>query len=67
MPVFPCKYNHEEAEKDLNWASKFWKKEGEAIPTQNPNKCKTCEYNEKCGCLCPRFARAVVLKLQMLL
>lgn len=50
--VFLCKYNHGDAEKDLNWAVKFWKKEREAIPTQNSNKCKTCEYYEKCGCLC---------------
>jgi len=46
--VYFCKYNHGEAEKDLNWAVKFWKQEREAIPTQNPNKCKTCEYFEKC-------------------
>jgi hypothetical protein len=50
--VFLCKYNHGDAEKDLNWAVKFWKKEREAIPTQNLNKCKTCGYYEKCGCLC---------------
>ena len=31
------KYNREEAEKDLDWAIKFWKKEREAIPTENPN------------------------------
>jgi PD-(D/E)XK nuclease superfamily len=46
--VFLVKYNHGDAEKDLNWAIKFWKQEREAIPTQNPNKCKTCEYFEKC-------------------
>jgi CRISPR/Cas system-associated exonuclease Cas4 (RecB family) len=46
--VFLRKYNHGDAEKDLNWAVKFWKQEREAIPTQNPNKCKTCEYFEKC-------------------
>jgi hypothetical protein len=31
------KHNREEAEKDLDWAIKFWKKEREAIPTENPN------------------------------
>jgi hypothetical protein len=46
--VFLVKYNHGDAEKDLNWAVKFWKHEREAIATQNPNKCKTCEYLEKC-------------------
>jgi len=47
--VFFCKYNQGDAEKNLNWAVKFWKKERQAIPTTNPNKCKTCEYFEKCG------------------
>lgn len=46
--VFLRKYNHEAAEKDLNWAVKFWKQEREAIPTQNPNKCKKCVYFDKC-------------------
>jgi hypothetical protein len=46
--IFLCKFNRGDAEKDLDWALKFWKKEREAIPTQNPNKCKTCEYLEKC-------------------
>jgi hypothetical protein len=27
------KYNREEAEKDLDWTIKFWKKESESIPT----------------------------------
>lgn len=46
--VFLCKYNQEDAERDLKWAVKFWKQEREAIPTQNTNKCKACEYFEKC-------------------
>ena len=46
--VYLCKYNQEDAEKDLNWALKFWRQERDAMPTQNPNKCKTCEYFEKC-------------------
>jgi CRISPR/Cas system-associated exonuclease Cas4 (RecB family) len=46
--VYLCKYNQEDAEKNLNWALKFWKQERDAIPTQNPSKCKTCEYFEKC-------------------
>jgi len=31
------KYNREETEKELNRAIKFWKKERETIPTENPN------------------------------
>ena len=46
--VFFCKYNQGDAEKDLKWAVKFWRQEREAVATQNPNKCKTCEYHEKC-------------------
>jgi hypothetical protein len=46
--VFLHKYVHEDAEKDINWALKFWKREREAIPSQNLNKCKVCEYFEKC-------------------
>ena len=46
--VFICKYNHEDAERDLNWAVRFWKNERAAIPTQNLNKCRSCEYSEKC-------------------
>ena len=46
--IFLCKYNHENAEKDLDWASKFWRMEREAIPAENPNKCRVCEYLDQC-------------------
>ena len=34
--VFLCKYHHGDAEKNLNWAAKFWKQEREAIPILIP-------------------------------
>jgi hypothetical protein len=46
--VFLCKYNGNEAQSNLDWAVKFWKLEREALATRNLNKCKTCEYFEKC-------------------
>lgn len=46
--VYLHKYDRAEAEKDLDWAVKFWKKEREAIPTENTNKCRKCEYSSQC-------------------
>lgn len=42
------KFNHEDAEKDLDWAIEFWKKTREPIMTSNPNKCRNCEYGVVC-------------------
>ena len=42
------KFNQTDAEKDLDWAIKFWKNSREATPTNNSNKCKNCEYNVEC-------------------
>ena len=46
--IYLHKYDREAAEKDLDWAVKFWKKEREALPTENSNKCKGCEYSKEC-------------------
>jgi CRISPR/Cas system-associated exonuclease Cas4 (RecB family) len=46
--IYLNKFNKAEAEQDLEWALQFWKNARGAIPTRNPNKCKTCEYNAKC-------------------
>ena len=46
--IYFTKFNEEEAEQDLDWAIEFWKNNREAIPTRNPNKCRSCEYNDKC-------------------
>jgi len=42
------KFNQKDAEKALDWATEFWKKSREAIPTTNLNKCRGCEYIEDC-------------------
>jgi len=46
--IYLRKYNLEAAEQDFDWAVKFWKKEREALPTANSNKCKSCEYFRIC-------------------
>ena len=46
--VFLCKYNHSDAERDLDWAVTYWRNKRDAIPTENPNKCNACEYFELC-------------------
>jgi hypothetical protein len=43
------KFDETKAEQDLDWALGFWRKQGDAIPTNNPNKCVSCEYNEECN------------------
>jgi hypothetical protein len=43
------KFNQTEAEKDLDWATEFWKKTREAIMTSNPNKCMKCEHKVECS------------------
>ena len=47
--IYFNKFNQTEAEQDLDWAIEFWRKQREAIPTRNPNKCKSCEYNAECN------------------
>jgi CRISPR/Cas system-associated exonuclease Cas4 (RecB family) len=42
------KFNQTDGEKDLDWAIDFWKNLREAIPSNNPNKCKNCEYKAEC-------------------
>jgi len=46
--IYLNKFNPNEAEQNLDWAIEFWNKQREAIPTRNPNKCKSCEYNVEC-------------------
>ena len=42
-------FNLDESRKELDWALTFWKGEREAIPTKNPNKCKKCQFIDKCS------------------
>jgi len=46
--IYFNKFNQTEAERDLDWSIEFWKKQREAIPTRNPNKCRSCEFNAEC-------------------
>jgi len=43
------KFNQTDAEKDLDWATEFWKKTREATMTSNPNKCIKCEHKVECS------------------
>lgn len=46
--IFFDKFDGNKAEQDLNWAIAFWRKERDAIPTENLNKCVRCEYRTEC-------------------
>jgi hypothetical protein len=46
--IYFHKFNREIAEKDLTWALEFWSKSREAQPTDNHNKCLSCEYRMRC-------------------
>lgn len=46
--IFFERFDGTKAEQDLDWAVAFWRKEREAIPTDNPNKCIRCEYSTEC-------------------
>lgn len=46
--IFISNFNQTEAERDLDWAIEFWKKQREPIPTRNSNKCRACEYKIQC-------------------
>lgn len=41
-------YDKQDALKDILWAKDYWLMKREAIPTRNPSKCRSCEFNEKC-------------------
>jgi hypothetical protein len=41
-------YRSADADQAVFWASGFWKEVREAIPTNNPNKCRSCEYKNNC-------------------
>jgi CRISPR/Cas system-associated exonuclease Cas4 (RecB family) len=46
--IFIHKYRSKDAEREIDWTLDFWNDKRKAIPTKNPNKCKKCEYFEKC-------------------
>lgn len=46
--IYLNRFVSRDAESDVEWAIEFWKKRREAIATINPNKCRSCEFNEQC-------------------
>jgi len=46
--IYVSRFDQTKAERDLEWAIKFWKNQREPVPTRNLNKCKSCEYKTKC-------------------
>lgn len=48
MKFFIFPHEAHEAEKAVAWAQGFWLGKREPIPTENPAKCRACEYNDMC-------------------
>ena len=42
------KFDMTEAQRDLEWALKFWREKRSAQRTDNKNKCRSCEFYNKC-------------------
>ena len=46
--IFVTKFDRDDADRELMWAVEFWKLQRGAIPTRNPNKCRSCVYQKEC-------------------
>lgn len=46
--VYLYEYKKVDAERDIDWALEYWKGSRDANPADNSNKCRHCEYKEKC-------------------
>jgi Exonuclease V - a 5' deoxyribonuclease len=46
--VYLNEYNQPAAERDIDWALDYWLGARETAPVDNPAKCRSCEYREKC-------------------
>ena len=46
--IYFNKFDEQDAKASLEWAIQFWKGQREAISTNNPNKCRICEYHQQC-------------------
>jgi len=46
--VYLYEYKKIDAERDIDWALEYWKGVRDANPADNPKKCRSCEYKEKC-------------------
>ena len=47
--IYVFQYLSENAKEEIDWALDFWKGMRGAIPTQNPDKCISCEYLKECS------------------
>jgi hypothetical protein len=41
-------YSQPAAERDIDWALDYWRGTRDPAPADNPAKCRSCEYREKC-------------------
>ncbi|MGD0804381.1 MAG: PD-(D/E)XK nuclease family protein [Candidatus Bathyarchaeia archaeon] len=46
--VYLYEYNQPMAERDIDWALAYWRGTREIAPVDNPAKCRSCEYRDKC-------------------
>lgn len=46
--IYIHEYSQPAAERDLDWALDYWRGTRESTLTDNPAKCRSCEYREKC-------------------
>jgi CRISPR/Cas system-associated exonuclease Cas4 (RecB family) len=46
--IYCNKFIRQMADENLVWAIDYWKKNREAFPTENKNKCVRCEYHDRC-------------------
>ena len=50
--VYVYPYRSSDAVNDIDWALEYWRNNRDAIPTRNPNKCRSCEYSNACDLKC---------------
>jgi hypothetical protein len=46
--VYMYEFDIAEARRDVDWALGYWRGQREAQAADNPNKCRSCEYRDKC-------------------
>ena len=47
--VYLYEYSRPDSEKDIDWALEYWRETRNSEPADNPVKCRSCEYREKCS------------------
>jgi len=46
--IYINEYHQPTAERDIDWALDYWRGSRNAAPVDNPAKCMSCEFNDKC-------------------